>query len=195
VALVDHIGPVVEGVIDEFRDESAVGRVVLPRSIAIDRANTHGFRAELFRRVEAHELTSPLRDRVVIQLPDRELFRDVLGHDSMMVAVDFSAAEEDKTELEFLLKANQVLGSYHVRLPEILVVVFAVPSTILCRQVINTIEPAALNYALELAVFTDVASNAVRALGAKSVTGRDFVHPGRKLADEVRTDEPCATGH
>src|SRR2546426_11996032 len=126
--------------VDEFRDETAVGSVVLAGTVAVHGAHAHGLCAELRRGVQAHELPRPLRNRVVVELLDGNTFHDVLRHSAVIVAVDFRAAEENEAELVSFLETNHVLRADGVGLPEILVKVLAVPTAILGSQVENAVE-------------------------------------------------------
>src|SRR5438132_13317016 len=95
VASVYYVGFLVQGMVDEFRDETAVGSVVLARPITVDGADAHGLCAELPRGVQTHQLPGPLRNRVVVELLDGKTVHDVLGHSAAIVAVYLSATEKD----------------------------------------------------------------------------------------------------
>jgi hypothetical protein len=58
----------------------------------------------------------------------------------MIVAIHFGATEEDEPKLVLLLKTDYIFHADSVCLPEILVEVFAVPTTILSSQVVNVVE-------------------------------------------------------
>src|SRR2546428_9977392 len=95
VTFVDHVGLVVQSVVDEFRDEAAVWRVVLAWAVAVHGTDTDGFSAELFCGIQAHQLSGPLCDCVVVELFDRNRIHHILCHKPVVVPVDLRATEED----------------------------------------------------------------------------------------------------
>src|SRR6266699_2138252 len=164
MASVDYVGLAVEGVVYEFRDEASVGRVVLTRAVAVHGADADGLRAKLLGRVQTHELSSPLRNRVVVQLPNRHLLHDVLRHGTAVVAVHFGAAEEDEVEPVTLLEPDHILRAHGICLPQVLEVVLTVPATVLSRKMEDAIEPVLLKDSFELSHLPHVATGVVVAI-------------------------------
>ena len=101
VALEYGVGLVEECVVDEFGDESAVGIIMLMRSIAVHRPDPDGLGVEHLGRVHAHQLSGPLGDSIVVHLVsilDGIVDHHIFGHDALIVTVDLSAGEEDHPE-------------------------------------------------------------------------------------------------
>ena len=139
MAPVDCIGLVVESVVDEFRDEPTIGSVMLSRTVAVHRPDSHRLRAELLRGVEAHQLPSPLRDGIIVELLDGNAVHHALCHGAVMVPINLGATEEDEPELVPLLKSDHVLRSDCVRLPQVLVKVLTVPTAVFGSEVVHIV--------------------------------------------------------
>ena len=161
VPLEDRVGLVEERMIDELRDESPVRSVVLMRAVAVHRPDADRLRAEHLGRVHAHQLAGPLRDGVIVHLVgvfDGIVHHHVLGHYAFVVPVDLGTGEEDHPELQLLLQPEHVLCADHVGLPEVLVVVLAIPAAVLCGQVVDIIELLLFEYPFKLPVIPDISS-------------------------------------
>jgi len=108
----------------------------------------------------------------------------------MVVTVDLGAREEDHPELQLLLETEHVLGPDHVGLPEVLVVVFAVPAAVLGGEVVDVVEPGALEDPLQLPVTPRIRPDVILPVSIHEVSCNDLVAPPAQFVDEVSADEP-----
>src|SRR3989442_10244623 len=174
---VDYVWLVVQSMVDEFRNEAAVRCVMLARAVTVHWTDADGFSAELFCGIQAHQFSCPFCDRIIVELFDRNRVHHFLFHDPVVVPVDLRTAEENQTELQPFLQADNVLGPDRVRLPEILVVLFTVPAAIFGSQVVDGVEPPRLEESLQLAKRTDIAANIGFLLTVVVIDGNDLVAP------------------
>src|SRR5438093_8821720 len=161
--------------VDEFRNEAAVRSEVLAWAVAVNRPDTNGFRVELSRRVQAHELAGPFCDCVVVELFDCDPFHRVLGHEPAVVTVHLGAAEENEPEVALLLKSNHVLCSNGVGEPQVFIVILTIPTSVFRGEVIHKVECRVLKEPLELTELPNVASNGDVTVCADNIAGQHFV--------------------
>src|SRR5207249_9666812 len=144
---------------------------------------------------QAHEFSSPLSNRVVVKLLDRNRVRNFFLHEAPVIPVDLSAAEKDETKLQTFLQADQILRAYCVREPQVLIVVLPIPTSVLRGEMVDVVEPTLLKNTLKLPQFPDVASHPVNYIAVVAVARRHLMTSCQKLANEMGADETTGSSH
>src|SRR5207249_248098 len=98
-------------------------------------------------------------------------------------------------ELVLLLDSNDVLGSYGVGCPQVLEVIFPVPTPIFRGEMIYIVELAAVEGTLQLAALSDVAPNLLLILNAAEITANNLMVAGNQHPNEIGTYEACRARH
>src|SRR2546427_6622857 len=110
-----------------------------------------------------------------------------------MVAVDFGATKENEAEFVTFLEPNDIFCPNGVCLPEVLVVVLAIPPSILRREMIHAVEAAGAKQSLELMVLADVATKASISFSAVAIACQKLVTAGANLFNQTAPHEASPT--
>ena len=87
------------------------------------------------------------------------------------------------------------LGTDGIGEPEILIIIFTIPASVFCRQMINIVEVVLFEYPLQLPMFADIATDVIRSLRLHQVTDPDFMTSASEFEDEIRADKTYPTGN
>ena len=181
-------------VIDKNGDHAPVAAVIFKRTVAADRAHAHRLAPEHLSVVQALQLPGPLGNGVVVHLLDGDRFHHVLGHQTLVIAVNLRAGEENHLIAVLLLEAQHVLGAGHVGAPQVGVVVLTVPAAVLRSQMVDVIERTLPEDGVHLLERTDVGAQVLRVFTLQDVRSPDLVTAGAQFLCQIGADETAAAG-
>jgi len=182
------------GMIDKNRDHTTVAAVVLVGAVAAHRADTDYLDTEHLSMIKALELTSPLGDSIIVHLFNWEAVYDILGHQAIIITVNLGTGEENLPEAVLFLEAEEVLSANHVGVPEVLVVIFAVPASVLGCQVIDAIELMEAEDGLQLPVGGYINAQVLGMVTLEDIESPDIVTTSAQLTGEVGPDKSTPAG-
>ena len=190
---INRVRNVVQGAVTEQAVDAAIVMVSFAGPIKIEEAHPHAFRSIHLRRIHHLHFSHPLRDCVVIQLPDLITIHHVFSHNSRPVAVNFGTGEKNEAEKVLLLHAENVLGPNGVGSPEVFIKILTVPPAEFRRKMIDIIKMVAVKDAFQLTIFGHVAAHILRVMVVREIAHPDLMPPAAQLIHQKTPHCPQST--